>query len=207
MDRHACRLLLLQFLLGGPLLAGDPAVLQIRVTQGEQSAYRAGSETRNAFVVEVTDDASHPVEGVAISFRLPPAGPGGQFMNGLGSEIVFTGADGRAVMPPVRWNRTLGAFDIRITAAKGTTRAGLLAPQSIVDSEAGQTAMVMVNPRAGEDGSGRKWLRRTLIVAGVAAATVAILAVTRKSNSSASTTSTSSNVTISPPTIVIGAPE
>ncbi len=93
MDRYACRLLLLQLLLGGSLLAGDPAVLQIRVTQGEQSAYRSGSETRNALVVEVTDDASHPVEGVAISFRLPPAGPGGQFMNGLGSEIVFTGAD------------------------------------------------------------------------------------------------------------------
>jgi hypothetical protein len=76
--------------------ADDPAVLQIRIVEGEDAAYALGSRSTRGVTVEVTDESGKPVEGATVSFRLPEEGPGGAFANGSKTEIATSRPDGRA---------------------------------------------------------------------------------------------------------------
>jgi hypothetical protein len=141
------------------------AIIQLRVIEGEGVVYAVGSRATRGITVQVTDETGQPVEAAAVSFRLPDDGPGGTFGSGLRTEIVTTKADGRATVWGMRWNRTTGPFEVRITVAKDQARAGIVISQFLSDKVA-----------AGSGGSGefhashnyKKWLLIGAAVGGAA---------------------------------------
>jgi hypothetical protein len=197
--KSAFSLLLPLCLAGQTRAPGTPAVLTIRVVQDNGPVHIVGSRGSSVLTVEVIDDAGNPVENAAVSFRLPASGPGGVFSTGLATEVAITGRDGRAVLSGVRFNKTAGPFDIRVTAVKGQVRAGLAIPRQLSTSEGAKTA----NQAAYH--APRKRIKIILLVAGVAAGSVAAgLAYTRKSGSAASS---GDSLSVGMPTITIGAPQ
>ena len=119
------------------------AVLQIKVLEGEGAVHPAGARIVRPLTVEVTDENGHPVAGAAVSFQLPPEGPGGLFSNGLRTDLVLTDASGRASIHSVHLNRTSGQFRIRITAVKEQARAGVVSTQFIGENRDGEPASVI----------------------------------------------------------------
>jgi hypothetical protein len=127
--------------LAWPCLAmAQIAVLQIKVVEGEAAVHPPGARIAHPVTVEVTDEAGHPVAGAAVSFQLPPEGPGGLFSNGLRTDLVLTDGSGRASIQSVQLNRTGGQFRIRITAVKEQARAGIVSTQYIVEARNGAPA-------------------------------------------------------------------
>jgi len=175
----------------------SPAILQIRVLEGEGAIYAPGSRATRGVTVQITDETGKPVEGASVSFRLPETGPGGAFSNGLKSEFATTKADGRALVWGMQWNRLTGPFEIRITASKGQARAGGVCPQYL--SEAVTTKGTSL-ARVG--GGSHKWLWISLAVAGAAGGAVAAAAMGGKP---ASTTSPAV-IEIGTPSINLGKP-
>ena len=177
-------------------------IVQLKVTEGEGTVYRTGTRATRGLTVLVTDEGGKPVANAAVSFRLPEDGPGGVFSSGLRTEVITTGADGKATVWGMQWNKNAGPVEIRITAVKDQARAGLISTQYLSDS---------VAPKAGGEGvfsashKGRmKWI---LIAAGVGAGAAAGLLFAR-SNSSASPGSTTSTtgILIGSPSINVGHP-
>jgi len=112
----------------------DPAILELRVVEGDGVVYSVGSRATRGVTVQVSDETGRPVSGATVSFTLPQDGPGGAFVSGGRTEIVTTRADGRATVWGMQWNRTPGPFEIRITAAKGQARAGILCASYLNDA-------------------------------------------------------------------------
>ena len=174
------------------------AIIQLRVLEGEGAVYAAGSRATRGITVQVTDETGQPVEAAAVSFRLPDDGPGGTFGTGLRTEIVTTKADGRATVWGMQWNRTTGPLEVRITAAKDLTRAGIVVSQYLSDKVA-----------AGSGGKGefhashsyRKWL---LIGAAVGGAALGGLALGGRKTQTSAAANTPLPPVIGPPVIVIG---
>lgn len=183
------------------LTAAAPEALRIRVVQSGGSVHVAGTRTSTVLTVEVVDQSNQPVEGAAVSFRLPSSSAGGVFSNGISTDVVITGSSGRASVSGVRWNLVPGTFEMGVTAAKGPDRATL-------------TVSHRVLAPAGEAGSGHAKLARggsrlklTLILAGAAAgAVVAGLAVARRTSGPAESSSQPVSVGM-PTTITIGGPQ
>jgi hypothetical protein len=182
------------------LVQDDPAILQIRVIEGEGIAYPLGGRATRGVTVQVTDETGRPIENASVSFRLPEEGPSGTFSNGSRLEIVTTKADGRAAAWGMQWNRTEGSFEIRITAVKGQARAGTVCAVylSKATAETGSSSPVKL-------AKSHKWMWITLAVAGGAALAVAAGAVAGKSSTPVGPTTTPT--TIGTPTIVIGHPQ
>ena len=91
------RICVFLFLLRLPLAAqNDPAILLIRIVEGEGTVYPIGSRATRGVTVQVTDESGKPVDSAAVVFRLPQDGPTGTFSSGMQTEIVTTTADGRA---------------------------------------------------------------------------------------------------------------
>jgi hypothetical protein len=178
------------------LLAQDPAILQVRVVEGEAAVYALGSRATRGVTVQVTDETGKPVEAATVSFRLPEDGPTGAFATGAKTEIATTRADGRAGVWGMQWNRSPGTFEIRITAAKGTTRAGTVCSQYLTDSPDVAAATSRIGPSGHH-----KWIWIAIAVAGAAGGAVAATALTRKSGTS---TASTSSVSILAPTINLG---
>jgi hypothetical protein len=89
---------------------------------------------------------------------MPEEGPGGIFEGRGKTEIAITTADGRAAVHGIRWNRIAGPFQIRVTAAKGESRAGTISSQYISDT-----------PVAKSKGTGsgkKKWIALAALAAG-----------------------------------------
>ena len=164
--------------------------------EGEGAAYPAGSRATKGITVQVTDETGRPADGVTVSFRLPGEGPGGVFATGAQTEIVTTRADGRAGVWGMRWNRTLGSFEIRVTAAKGPARAGTVCVQHLTDAPAKSHLSAS---------RGHKWLWIALAAAGAAAGGVAAVELL-KSSSSPATSSAAGALLIGAPTISLGHP-
>ncbi|HYP04635.1 MAG TPA: hypothetical protein VER03_00240 [Bryobacteraceae bacterium] len=146
--------------------------------EGEGVVNAAGARSQRPIAVQLTDETGKPLEGIAVSFRLPEEGPGGAFESGMKTEVVITSADGRAAVHGIRWNRTPGPFQIRITAAKGESRAGSICSQYISDSPVGKAS---VSTRGG--GGMKKWIAVASIAAGgavVAGLTVGKTAATQQ---------------------------
>jgi hypothetical protein len=102
------------------------------------------------------------VDSASVSFRLPDDGPSGVFASGLTSEVSISDPEGRAAVYGMRWNRLAGAFQIRITAAKSTVRAGTVISQYLAAGGSSQ-------PSSGYRPRGRgKWLAIGLGIAGAA---------------------------------------
>lgn len=177
-------------------------IVQLRVVEGEGAVYGAGTRATRGITVQVTDESGKPVEGAAVSFRLPDEGPSGVFANGLRTEVVTTKPDGRAGIWGMQWNKAAGPFEIRITAVKDQARAGIVSAQYLSDNEAA---------KAGGSGGGfqtshhsrNKWLLISAAVAGAGAA----LVFTKSTGASATApTAAAAPTVIGNPTVTIGPP-
>lgn len=192
--------ILLGTALATPLKAQDPAILQVHVVEGDGAVYAIGSRATKGISIQVTDETGKPVDAATISFRLPDNGPTGTFASGSKTEIATTRADGRAAAWGMQWNRSPGLLEIRITAVKGQTRAGILCAQYLTDAPDAATSKSMGSHGVG---GSHKWLWIAVAVAGAAAGAVAAVALGGKAP--ASTASTAA-VTIGTPTITLGHP-
>ena len=182
--------------------ADGPAILQIRVIEGEGVAYPLGGRATRGVTVQVTDETGKPVEAVSVSFRLPEEGPSGAFANGSRLEIATTKADGKASAWGMQWNRTEGSFEIRITAVKGQARAGTICPVYLSKETAKATAESGTSSPM-KLARNHKWLWIGLAVAGGAVIAVAGGAAAAKS-STAPPGPAVTPTTIGTPAIVIG---
>jgi len=193
--------ILLGTALATPLKAQDPAILQVRVVEGDGAVYAVGSRATKGIGIQVTDETGKPVDGATISFRLPDNGPTGTFANGSRTEIATTRADGRASAWGMQWNRSPGLLEIRITAVKGETRAGILCSQYLTDAP---DAKVGGSHGSHNIGSSHKWLWIAVAVAGAAGGSIAAVAIGGKTSTApAASTAT---VTIGVPSITLGHP-
>ncbi len=111
------------------------SVLHIKLVAGDGATYALGAHAK-PLTVEVTDSTGRPVAGARVSFQVPEEGPGGQFPNGLRTDIAITDSNGRATGHGLQLNRTAGSFAIRITAAKEQARAGTIAREIIGNADA-----------------------------------------------------------------------
>jgi hypothetical protein len=183
------------------LKAQDPAILQVHVVEGDGAVYATGSRATKGIGIQVTDETGKPVDAATVSFRLPDNGPTGTFANGSRTEIATTRADGRASAWGMQWNRSPGLLEIRITAVKGETRAGILCSQYLTDAPDAKAG----GSRGSHNiGGSHKWLWIAVAVAGAAGGAVAAVALGGKA-STASAASTAA-VTIGTPTISLGHP-
>lgn len=176
------------------MLLQDPAILQVRVVEGEGAAYAIGSRATRGLTVQVTDETGKPVDGATISFRLPDDGPTGAFATGAKTEIAATRGDGRASVWGMQWNHTVGAFEIRITAVKGQTRAGTVCSQFLTEAHEGSKAQMA-------PGRSHKWLWIAIAVGGAAVGGLAATALGAKPGA---TTPSPTGVQIGTPTISLG---
>ena len=99
----------------------------------------------------------------------------------------------------MRFNKTAGPFDIRVTAVKNQVRAGIAIPRQLSAPEDAKIA------RQAAYHAPRKRLKIILLVAGAAAGSAAVgLAYSRKTGSAASS---GGSLSMGMPTITIGAPQ
>lgn len=105
--------------------------LQIRLADPGKAMVEASTSVKG-FAILVTDTAGSPVADVAVAIRLPDEGATGFFMDGAHSAVAYTDASGVAKFSQVNWGPTLGAVEVRVTAAKGELHAGALIEQTIV---------------------------------------------------------------------------
>jgi len=181
--------------------AGDnPAILQIRVIEGEGVAYPLGGRATKGVTVQVTNETGRPIEGASVSFRLPDEGPSGTFASGSRIEIATTKADGRALAWGMQWNRTEGSFEIRITAVKGQARAGTVC--AVYLSKLNDDSSL---PLAAKTSIHHKWLWITLAVVGGAGLAFAVAALAGKS-ATTPVGPAATPTSIGSPTIFIGHP-
>jgi hypothetical protein len=187
----------------------SPLILQIRILEGEGTSYPAGTRAIKGITVEITDEAGLPVSGGAVSFRLPEDGPSGVFSNGTRTEIATTNANGRVTVWGMKWNRIPGSISVRVTAAKGETRAGAIVQQILLEpSQAAALAASRQEPyRGGVRGTnGKRWVWISAIAAAAAGGGLALGA--RSGGGSGNTSSSAGAVTgvsIGSPSIVVGA--
>lgn len=124
--------------LAASALAADsapPVTIQLRVTEGDNATYSTGSRATRGVAVQVSDETSQPVADATVSFQLPDGGPGGVFEHAKKVETVTTKSDGVAAVWGMQWNKLPGAFEIKVTAAKGQAHAGLAVPQFLTQTK------------------------------------------------------------------------
>ncbi|MSV27971.1 MAG: hypothetical protein EXQ52_04395 [Bryobacterales bacterium] len=138
-------------------LCAQTVIVRLRAVEGEGAVHPAGSRSARPLTIEVTDETGQPVQGAAVSFRLPEEGPGGVFANGLGTDVVISDSNGHASVRGMRLNRSAGPFEIRVTASKDQARAGIVVRQFIASGPAGAAA---------KPGFSKKWVVVGLVAAG-----------------------------------------
>lgn len=176
---------------------GDPKSLHFKVMEGDGATYAPGSRATRGIGVVVLDENERPVEGATVGFALPMNGPGGEFASGAKTEIITTKGDGAATAWGMRWNRTAGPFEIRVSAVKGAAKASIAVTQYL--SGLPQTSSVASAPSGG---GSHKWL--WIVLAGAVAAGGAGFAMKGgSSNGSSSATAASSGVQIGAPSISV----
>ncbi len=180
------------------LAAAQALVLEIRAVEGEGAVQPAGARVLAPLSVLVTDETGRPVEGAAVTFRLPEEGAGGVFPNGLKTEVMRTGPDGRATVREVRWNRVPGPVRIRVTAVKDEARAGAVINQYVAPGAPRSRSGTAVL------GGRRRWLKLAALAAGAAA--VGFSAGYAGRSSTRSAPEAAPPVKIGTPVITIGRP-
>ncbi len=139
--------------------------------EGEGAIYAPGAKSRDSLVIQVTDETGRPVDGAAVSFRLPEEGPGAVFARTMKTEIATTTPEGRAAAFGLEYNRIPGQFQIRVTAIKGDLRAGTIVAQYISDKAQTVTANRIVSVKSS---SPKKWILLGLLAGSAAAITVLV---------------------------------
>ncbi len=194
----------------------ETVILQLQVLEGEGGVFAASSRALRPVAVRVTDEIGAPVAGAAVSFRLPEEGVTGTFQNGLKTDLVLSGPDGRAVSPNVAWGPLAGPVRLRVTAAMGEARAGVMVPvyisaDNIVVAGASSTAASPIAPQRRFDPAPapalkkrRRWVKWVVAAAaGIGAAAVTTLARNPERGGSTSPAGGPS-ISIGQPTISVG---
>ncbi len=180
---------------------------------GEGAIHTAGGRSTRGLTVEITDETGRPVDGAAVSFRLPEEGPGGTFAHGMRTEILMTGADGRAGYREFVAGRTVGPFQVRVTAVRDSVRAGTVIDQYVSEPTRASAAGQKLLSRSGGSGGGgnsKKWIVWLAIGGGAAAA--ALVAGASGGAAAGSSAGPPPPAVVPPPTlgtpvIVIGRPQ
>jgi hypothetical protein len=185
----------------------SPALLRIRVVEGEGAIHTAGARASQPIVIFVADESGRPVEGASVSLRLPDDGPSGAFTSGMRTEVALTGPDGRASIHGIQWARSTGAVQLRIAASKGEARAGIVSTQYVTDrsSRAASPTLPAGAPAKVDQPSRSKWVFLAALIGGAAAGGVAA-AVRSGSSPSAPPAASQPSVSIGNPSISIGQP-
>ncbi len=205
---------------GGPAQSDSaPAILRIRVLEGEGSIHTAGTRSTQPIVVFLTDETGRPVEGASVSVRLPEDGPSGLFPNGMKTEIAVTGPDGRVTIRGIQWGRAAGPVQLRVTANKGEARAGLLSTQYVTEpagaaprrsAPEGAKPVPARAPARIEPPSRSKWFVLAALIGGAAAGGVAAMsrggAGTAGGGAAPPAGVTQPTVSIGNPSITVGRP-
>ena len=179
--------------------SAPPVTIQLRVTEGDNATYSTGSRATRGVAVKVSDETSQPVSDATVSFQLPDGGPGGVFEHSKKVETVTTKSDGVASVWGMQWNKLPGAFEIKITAAKGQAHAGLAVSQFLTETKEASGAGVFTPTHHFPT----KWLLAGVLAAGAGAGAFLLLHPT------GSTPLTSAPVVplqIGNPTIIFGHP-
>jgi hypothetical protein len=110
--------------------SGDSASsLQIRVTNPEPG--HPTGVCPNGFLINVADANNSPVVDAAVALRLPSTDPTGVFSDGSHSTVAYTGKSGSACVTGMRWTASSGEVEVRVTATKGSSHAGILVIQPL----------------------------------------------------------------------------
>jgi hypothetical protein len=182
--------------------AADPTSLEVKIVEGDGATYAPGSRATRGIGVVVLDENGRLVEGATVGFTLPMNGPGGEFAAGSRTEIITTRGDGLASAWGMRWNRTAGPFEIRVTAVKGQARGETTVKQFL--SGLPQSSSSAKLPGGGGGSHKVLWI----LMAGAAAAGAAGFALKGGSSGTPSSTATTAatGVQIGTPTISVGRP-
>jgi hypothetical protein len=192
-----------------PPAIAQVAILHIQVIEGEGAVRPPGSRSMRPLTVQVTDETGKPVEGAAVSFRLPEEGPGGTFTSGLRTDVVISDNLGRATAHGLQANRTAGRFQVRIVASKEQARAGTVCWQYVSDGGAVAASGSGTTPPSGRGPRASrglvKWiaLAAALVGGGVAAGA---LAAGKSGSGPTPPGAAAPVVTIGTPTITVGKP-
>jgi hypothetical protein len=119
--------LILINLLGIPVFAQAPPVLNLVIVEGEGAINNVKQRVNRDPIVQVEDENHRPIAGAAVIFFLPDQGASGTFVNGSRTLTVTTNAQGRAVATGIRPNNVNGAMQIRVTASfQGATASAVI---------------------------------------------------------------------------------
>jgi hypothetical protein len=195
------------------LIAADPpatkrlTLLQLNIVEGEGGVHQAGTRSSEPLAIVATDELGRPVEGVAVSFRMPSEGPRGTFESGLPTEVLITGPDGRVVVRGIRWGRETGPARIRITAVRSGVRAGTISEQYVASGTITTGAIRAPNGPSVSKPRG-KWIAIALVAAGAAVGGLVLGLSGKQSSPSLAVAAgqTTAPVQVGPPTITIGGP-
>jgi hypothetical protein len=191
-----------------PHAAAQTAILQLQVIEGEGAVQRAGGKSARPLAVQVTDETGRPLEGVAVSFRLPDDLVTGVFSTGLRSEIAVTGPDGRASVWNIQWGAAPGPVRIRVTAAKDQARAGIVVNQYVSESVAVTETAAIGGAESRPPSSGGKWKWMLLAAGAVGGGLAAGMMRSKQASAQAGNAGavTAPPVQIGPPTVSVGKP-
>lgn len=182
----------LNFLLAIPTVAGQVNArsrLKVTVLEGDGAINNIREGRAKEPVVEVRHENNRPVARAAVSFLLPDQGPGGTFPGGEKSLTVLTGENGLALARGLRPNKTVGQFQIRVTASyQGQSASAAVTQTNAEPADA---------PRLGSS----KKFRGIAIVVGTAAAGALVAGILAGSRGKTSTVS--SPPAASPGTVLI----
>jgi hypothetical protein len=146
---------------------GFESILKVEVLEGDGAVYNLRSRSFAVPRLRVTEgDAGRPVDGAAVTFRLPDSGPGAAFAEGR-IAMVTTDAKGEASVPAMKLNSQLGNWEIRVAA----THAGQTARATILQINAAPVEAISL---AGQRSRSLYWV--AAIAAGAAtAATIGLV--------------------------------
>lgn len=119
--------------------------------------FHAGQMSSRRVTVEIDDAAGKPASGVAVTFKLAS----GRFASGMTSEVLLTGADGKASVFGIHWDDQPGPASIEVIAAAGAVRTEAEISVELAATTGGERLVA-------SSGTSKKWLWISLAVAGAA---------------------------------------
>jgi len=123
--------------------AADPQpALRVQVVD-DPGPSLPNSTALRGYAIQVTDSSGAPMAEAAVAMRLPDEGATGHFDGGLRAWVAYTDAAGLARFPVIQWEGSVGLAELRVTAAKGSSHAGLVIHEQVGTEK---SASVLIPP-------------------------------------------------------------
>lgn len=183
-----------------PAAAGAPVTmadtLKILVLEGDGAVNNTEKHKGTPPIVEVRDENDRPIEGAAVVFRLPVAGPGGHFAKQELSTTVRTNIQGQAAASGFLPNSEIGRFKIHATVTSGNKTGEV----EITQTNSADTFAMEAPPPPKKAG----WWKWAAIGAAVVAAGGIGLAASGGSSAPTTGPGAAPTVTITPGPVTVG---